>query len=230
MHRHLKRFTLLGGAIVAVTGIPSTASAVQPQSLVFNSCVTAGVCGSLETFFTGTLLTVRISNDDASFGSALYSAQLIFADALAPAGPPGTTFSAATTALPVGIVGSIGNTLANGWSYNAVAGSNILDLASFFNVYVEGTAASPFRALAGDPNNGTWVTKNGFVEFTGDISGIAGVAGGQVTGLGFCTQVDCISGAAVVATPEPATMTLLATGMAGVAALRRRRKRNVTTG
>jgi hypothetical protein len=225
MRRSLKRYTLLGGAIAAFAATPSTASA-QYQ---FSSCATPGVCGKVEAFFTGALLSVRLSNNDNSVGSALFSAQLIFTSALNP-GTPGSAFSNTATASLSGGVAAIGATPANSWSFTGLGGSNVLDLNTFFSVFIEGDAASGYRAGAGDTENGTWITSSGYVEFTADLSGVIGANGSNnITGLSFCTDVDCASGPAVEATPEPGTLILLATGMAGMLALGWRRRRSAVT-
>jgi len=218
MLRRLLRSAIAGTALVATTSLPSVAKA---QSLFFTSCAGPGVCGFVETFFSGTFLTVRVSNLDNTFGSALFSTQLFFASPLAAA-TPGAAFTRQASAQLGGGASAVGTTPPNAWSYTGVGGSNILDLASFFNVFIEGAAASPFRASPGDPDNGTWITTNGFVQFGADLSGVSGISG-QIVGLGFCTNVDCASGTAIV-TPEPTTFVLLATGLAGVAVVRRRRK------
>lgn len=220
MLRRLLRSALLGAAVTAAVSLPSTASA---QALYFTNCGTPGVCGWVEAFFTGSLLTLRVSNTDNTLGSALYSAQLIFDGAL-NAGSPGSAFQASTTAETFGNVTSIGTTSPSGWFASGVGDSNVLDVASFFNQYIEGNAVSSSRAAPGDPDAGTWVNHGGgYVEFTSDLTGVTGIDG-KIVGLGFCTDQDCVSGDAVLATPEPATLTLFATGLIGIAVIRRRRK------
>jgi len=214
------RAALRGTAILAAVSLPSTAFA--QQGYTFSSCADPGLCGSVQAFFSGTLLEVRIANKDNVVGSALYQAQLIFSSALGAT--LGSDYNVAANSQTQGSVASIGTTNPGGWAFNTVGGTFELDLSSFFNVYVEGAAASSFRALPGDPNAGTWVTtKNGYVEFTADLSSIAGINGANLTGLGFCTDAGCVNGDAVV-TPEPATLALCATGFIGLVAVRRRRK------
>jgi hypothetical protein len=215
MLRPLLRSAIVGTALVASASVPSVAIA---QSLSFTSCAVAGVCGFVEAFFAGTFLTVRISNLDNTFGSALFTTQVTFGGPLGAA--PGVAFTQAANASLVGSVSAVGTTPSNAWSYSGVGGSNVLDLSAFLNVFIEGPAPSPFRALPGDPDNGTWITTNGYVQFAADLSGVSGVNTGQIVGLEFCTQVDCAS----VTTPEPATFVLVATGLVGLAAVRRRRK------
>jgi hypothetical protein len=213
MPHRLFRSTLFGITIAATGGLPAVLSA---QTYTFSSCSTLGVCGAVEAVLSGSLLKVRLANKDNTLGSALFSAQLIFASALASA-TPGLAYQTPATAALIGTVISIGTTSPSGWFYDGVGGSNELDLTSFFNVDIEGTAASPFRAAPGDVDDGTWVTSDGFVEFSADLRSVSGVAGGQIVALGFCTDQSC------AVTPEPSTLTLLATAFAGLAIVRRRR-------
>jgi hypothetical protein len=164
-----------------------------------------------------------VQNSDNVLGSAWFSAHLIFTDAIAP-GNLGDAFGAGAVANRVGAGATLGTIEpGGGWSYSTVGGSTILDLISFFDVFIEGSAVSPYR---NDGVGGTWVTTgDGSVEFVGNVGGIPGVVGNQLRGLGFCTDVGCVEGAAAVV-PEPATMTLLATGIAGLAGVARRRRRH----
>jgi hypothetical protein len=172
------------------------------------------------------MLTVRVANRDNVVGSALFSVQLFFASALNVA-IPGAFSRTATTNL-VGPVTSIGNT-SNPWTFSGNGGSTELDLASFFNLFVEGPAVSPYRAAPGDPDNGTFVTNpGGFVEFSANLSSITGANGANsLTSIGFCTaasDINCATG--VTAVPEPATLTLVATGVIGLAGMARRRRKS----
>jgi hypothetical protein len=112
MLRRSLRSTVFGAAAVTALALPSAASA---QGVFFTECVTPGVCGYVQAFFTASLLTVRVANFDNSFGSALFSAQLIFASALNP-GTPGAAFTPTTTATPSLSTVSIGTTPAMSWS------------------------------------------------------------------------------------------------------------------
>lgn len=219
------RSTLLGAVLAAM--VPGSPLLAQ-QGYTFSSCATLGVCGTVQAFFTGSLLTVRLQNADNSLGSAMFDAQLLFSSALNPASP-GASFTFGATALATGGTTSIGTTPTGAWSFSGVGGSNVLDLAAFMNAYVEGSAASPYRALPGDPDNGTWVTggSKSFVEFTADLSGVTGFDGANLVQMSFCTDQNCVTGDAV-ATPEPATLALCATGFLGILAVRRRRKNAIS--
>jgi subtilisin family serine protease len=217
MHPRLLRSAIVGSALLAHASLSPPANA---QVLAFTSCSVAGICGDVVALLTGTVLTVRIANLDNTFGSALFTTQITFADPLG--GTPGMAFTRTATASLIGNVSSLGATPLNAWSFGGIGGSNVLDLSSFFNVYIEGTAPSPFRAGPGDLDNGTWVTNNGFVQFAADLGGIGGINNARFTGIGFCTDVGCSS--TTTAAPEPSTLLLLATGCIALGIAWRRRR------
>jgi hypothetical protein len=200
MLRLLLRSAIVGTVLFGSASVPSVATA---QSLSFTSCAVPGVCGFVEAFFTGTFLTVRVSNLDNTFGSALFTTHVTFAGPLG--GAPGTSFTRTANASLVGNVSAVGTTPANAWSYTGVGGSSILDLSSFLNVFIEGPAPSAFRAAPGDPDNGTWITTNGYVQFAADLSGVNGAKTAR------SSEALHAGGCASVTTPEPATFVLLAT-------------------
>ena len=221
---------MVAAAAVAVALASAPATARAQNELLFTSCTTAGLCGWVSAVFQGSILTVKMANTDNSLGSAMFTANLFFASALNPAAL-GKAFQANTTFYTQGPVASIGTV--SPWTFSGVGGSNELDLATFGGSNIEGLAESPFRSLPGDLDAGTWVTgKKGFVGFTADLSGVAGLDPNGLVGLGFCTDranasgeivEECASGTPV-ATPEPATIGLVATGLVGLGLIRRRRK------
>jgi hypothetical protein len=218
MIRRVKAVTLAGMIVTAAGALPSS---LQAQLYSFSSCATPGVCGSVSAFFSGNLLSVQLSNHDDTFGSALYTAQLFFANPLNP-GSLGTAFGSPASFSTGGSVASIGTIGSGGWAFGGIGGSSELDLSSFANVFIEGAAPSPFRASPGDPNAGTWVTTgNGFVQFTADLSAVQGL-NGPIVALGFCTDQSCVAGLDIV-TPEPSTIYLVASGLSALALYRRRR-------
>lgn len=221
-HRSIRTKLLAAAVTAVIASAPATASA---QSFGFNSCNSLGTCGWVEAIFQGSILTVHVANTDNVFGSQLWQAQLFFAGAVnAGVAPAGTAFSFASSAATSPGVSSVGTVTP--WIFSGVNGMNELDVVTFANSYLEGGAASPFRALPGDPDGGSWLTQNGYVEFTADLSSVTGANGGSLVGLGFCTDADCAVGTPV-ATPEPATLGLVATGFIGLVAIRRRRKNAV---
>lgn len=222
MLRSLTRYILATASVALVSvATPSTAAA----QVSFQSCSSPGVCGWVQAILTGSNLTVRLQNTDATFGSALYHASISFANTLGTV--PGAAFSVSPTASVSSGVNQFGTTFPNaaaGWSYDGVGGSNVLDLSSFFGVYVEGTAPSPYRGSDGtfETTGAAW---DSYVQFSADLNGVAGVNGNAITELGFDTDQGGASGIPTTVTPEPGSILLLATGLAGVGVVIPRRRR-----
>jgi hypothetical protein len=223
MLRRLTRLTLAAASVgVFSAATPSTAAA----QVSFQSCSSPGVCGWVQALLTGTNLTVRLQNVDASFGSALYHSSISFANTLGSV--PGAAFSVSPNASVSSGVNQIGATFPNaaaGWSFDGVGGSNVLELSSFFGVYVEGTAPSSYRGSDGtfETTGAVW---DSYVQFSADLTGVAGVNGNTITELGFDTDQGGASGIPTTATPEPGSILLVATGLAGLALVIPRRRRN----
>jgi hypothetical protein len=155
----------------------------------------------------------------------MFHASITFSNTLGTT--PGTAFNVAPVATVSGSVNQYGTTFPNasaGWSYDGIGGSNVLDLSSFFGVYVEGTAPSSYRGSDGTFETSTdpWTS---YVQFDADLSGVAGVAGNTITDLGFDTDQGGASGPASTVTPEPASILLFATGLAAVGFVVPRRRR-----
>jgi hypothetical protein len=223
MLRRLTRYTFAAASVALISAVtPSTAAA----QVSFQSCSNPGVCGWVQAMLSGTNLTVRLQNVDASFGSALYHASIKFANNLGTV--PGAAFSVSPVASVSSGVNQIGTTFPNaaaGWSYDGVGGTNILDLSSFFGVYIEGTAPSPYRGSDGtfETTGNVW---DSYVQFNADLSGVSGVNGNTITELGFDTDQGGASGIPTTATPEPGSILLVATGLAGLGIIVPRRRRN----
>jgi hypothetical protein len=223
MLRRLTRSTIAAASIaLASTATPSAAAA----QVSFQSCSSPGVCGWVQAMLTGSNLTVRLQNVDASFGSALYHASISFANTLGSV--PGAAFSVSPLASVSSGVNQIGTTFPNaagGWSFDGVGGSNVLDLSSFFGVYIEGTAPSPYRGSDGtfETTGAVW---DSYVQFSADLGGVPGVSGNTITELGFDTDQGGASGIPTTVTPEPGSILLVATGLAGLGIVIPRRRRN----
>lgn len=209
MLRRLPRTALLGASMtLALSATPALAGAQA-----FQSCSSAGVCGWVDAVLTGTNLRVRVQNSDATTGSALFHVAIGFANNLTTNASPAASDAAMNGTTTLGTVG--------GWYFGSQSGVNVLDLSSFFNAYIEGSAVSSYRYPV---SLGTWVTggSNDFVEFNGDLSGIGGVSGNSIKTLGFETEYGYVEG---TATPEPASFVLFGTGLAALG-LRLRRRRS----
>lgn len=181
---------------------------------------------------------------DNTGGSIIFAVTANFTAATAVANESG--FLSYASVFPGSAVISHG--APDGWAWQMLALTKSVELTGVFTgAYVEGCDASPYR---GDPFiAGTWETctygRNGankYVDFM--FTSTQSFTNGNIESLGFAIQdnnfnlvacgnrsgstwdfIDTGACAATSVAPEPATVGLVATGLAGLVAIARRRRK-----
>jgi hypothetical protein len=221
-----------GALVGAALALALSATPAPAQS--FQSCDPAmpGVCGQVQAMLTGSTLTVRVQNQDASANSFLFHAFVGFANALGNiATGPFSGTAAVTTSGPVQVIGNTAPAGTPTVTFSGGGGSTAVDFFSSVLVTIEGSSPSPFRASPGSTSSGTFVTLGApgesYVQFTADLTGVSGISGNSIDLIGFETSegIAFTTVTAVVATPEPSSMVLLASGLLGLGFVVPRRRR-----
>jgi hypothetical protein len=219
-----------GALVGAALALALSATLASAQS--FQSCdpATPAICGQVQALLTGTTLTVRVQNQDAATGSVLFRAFVGFANALGSSTGPFAGSATVTTSGPVSVLGNSSPGGTSPITFSGGAGSNVVDFFSNVLVTIEGPSASPFRANPTSTDIGTFVTTGGpgasYVQFTANLAGVGGISGNSINLIGFETSGGAVSASfGVVATPEPGSMALLASGLLGLGFVVPRRRR-----
>lgn len=221
------RATLLSACVAALGVQPASAQAAWTDW----TSATVGTAGSASGTLTfgGTDIAVRYSGEvNGNTSTSGWNHWL-----------PASTFSTATVPAPTeDIIALASHGITNTITFSQPVLDPLMAIWSLGGGSTVGyvfDSALNFSILAGGPNanyGGSSITRtgntvfgregNGLIQFTGNVKSITFTVDSDEFWHGF--TVGAAGPASSSVTPEPVSMALLATGLAGVAAARRRRK------